>query len=232
MRGSFTDERKMCDKEGVCECEREERAKERGMSGRLFRKLNTWKKKLCVAVIAVLTLSVIVAGWILFETLQEPEPQREIVTVSTLEKIIEVDELSTFTAVYNGIATVNNEKKPKKVDYYVAYEAKVYAGINFEAVYISVNEEAKRVDVLLPPVSIHKINVDIASLDFIFVNDKANTSSVTQQAYRACEADVQQEAEQQEAICELAQQNAENVVRALIAPILEQSENEYALVIN
>lgn len=232
MKESFTDEYRVCDEEDVFGCRKEAAAKKRGALRRLLRKLAAWKKKLCAVAITAAVLGVVAAGLVLCETFQRGESQREIVTTSTLEKIIEVDELSTFTAVYNGIATVKNEKKPKKVDYYVSYEAKVYAGINFESVTISVNEEEKTVIVSLPPVSIHKIHVDIASLDFIFVNDKANTSSVSQQAYRACEEDVQREAEQQEAICELAQQNAENVVRALISPVLEQAGNTYTLVVN
>ena len=60
----------------------------------------------------------------------QTEPAQEVVTISTLEKIIHTSELSTYTTAYNGIATVMNEKDPEEVDYYVAYEAKVNAGID------------------------------------------------------------------------------------------------------
>ena len=69
-------------------------------------------------------------------------------------------------------------------------------------------------------------------MDFIFFNDKANTSTVTQEAFKACEADVQQESEQQTAIYDLAKQNAVNVLTALINPIIEQLDAEYSLVID
>ena len=63
---------------------------------------------------------------------REQKPEAEVITVSTLEKIIHVSELSTFTAVYNGIAEVKNEKKPEQIDYYVSYAARVNAGIDFQ----------------------------------------------------------------------------------------------------
>ena len=53
--------------------------------------------------------------------------EKNVVTTSSLQKIIKVSRLSTSTAVYNGIAKVKNEKKSDKIDYYVAYEAKVSA---------------------------------------------------------------------------------------------------------
>lgn len=158
--------------------------------------------------------------------------RREVITVPTLEKIVRVSELSTFTAVYNGIAQVMNEKKAERIDYYVSYEAKVDAGIDFEKIAITVDAEGKTIQVTLPPVYITDIEVDIASLDYIFMNEKSNASSVTEKAYRMCEADVRAESEAQDAIFELATQNAQNILSALISPILEQLDAEYILTVN
>ena len=58
-----------------------------------------------------------------------------------------------------------------------------------------------------------------------------NTSSVTQEAYQACEDDVKEEVETQEAILTLAKQNAVNIIKALTSPIVEQLDAEYQLVI-
>lgn len=154
-----------------------------------------------------------------------------VITVSTLEKIINVSELSTFTAVYNGIAKVMNEKDSEQIDYYVSYEARVNAGIDFSKIKIEVDNEKKTIIVELPEVSITKINVDISTLDFIFYNKKADTSTVTQTAYRACEADVQEESAKQTAILELAQQNAVNIVTALVNPFIAQIDAEYTLTV-
>lgn len=181
-----------------------------------------------IVIVAVLVGGALIAGP-KFLASQKSEPQ--IVSKSTLEKIINVSELSTFTAVYNGIAQVNNEKKPDQIDYYVSYEAKVKAGIDLEQIGISVEEEEKTIQITLPEVHITEVTVDVASLDYIFENDKANTSSVSEAAFKACEADVNKESNQQEAILELAAQNAKNILTALIRPFLEQLDEEYTLVI-
>lgn len=179
----------------------------------------------------VLAIVVLVVVFIVVPTAQNDKKQAEIVTVSTLQEIINVSELSTFTAVYNGIAQVMNADDPELVDYYVSYEAKVNAGIDFEDIYIDVDEDTFTVHITVPPVTLTNVNVDISSLDFIFYNEKANTSTVTEEAFKACEADVEKESQEQEAIYELAEQNAKNVLTALVRPIIDQSETEYSLVV-
>lgn len=189
------------------------------------------KPSLWVLLVAAV-LGLLLAGWGVSK-LAGKEPERpEVITVSSLQKIIHVSELSTFTAVYNGIAEVKNETKPEETDYYVSYEAKVEAGLDLEQIDLSVNQEAKVITVQLPDIYLTDINVDITSLDYIFLNPKANTSTVTQAAFQACEADVQQECQEQTAIYDLAKQNAVNVLTALIHPLLEQLDTEYQLVID
>ena len=189
------------------------------------------KQSLLWLIVLVAVLAIIAAAFIVFQATNKEVQEPEVITVSSLEKIINVSELSTFTAVYNGIAEVANEKEPDEIDYCVSYEARVDAGIDFEKIAISVDSETKVITIVIPEVYITEINVDIASLDFIFYNDKANTSTVTQEAFKACEADVQKESEQQNAIFDLAKQNAVNVLTALINPIIEQLDSEYSLVI-
>ena len=176
---------------------------------------------ICVITILVLAL---IAAFCLKGKSKWDDKEPEVITISTLEKIIDVDELSTFTAVYNGVAQVMNKQKPEETDYYVSYEAKVNAGIDLEEIKITMDEESKEINIDIPNVHITDINVDIASLDFIFYNKKANTSSVTQEAFRACEEDVRRESEAQDAIFELAQQNAVNILTALTKPLVDQFE--------
>lgn len=179
----------------------------------------------------ILTIVVLVVAFIVVPTAQNDKKQAEVVTVSTLQEIINVSELSTFTAVYNGIAQVMNADDPELVDYYVSYEAKVNAGIDFEDIDVDVDEDTFTVHITVPPVTLTDVNVDISSLDFIFYNEKANTSTVTEEAFKACEDDVEKESQEQEAIYELAEQNAKNVLTALVRPIIDQSETEYSLVV-
>ena len=184
-----------------------------------------------LVIAAVVILVAIAAVAVLLQTSGREEPQPQVFNKPTLERIINVSELSTFTAVYNGIARVANEKKPEKIDYYVSYEATVNAGIDFQKVEISMDEEQKTIILKVPEAHITNQSVEMSSLDFIFLNQKADKSGVTEAAYKACEEDVRQESEQQSAICELAKQNAENVLKALTKPIVDQLGDGYQLVI-
>ena len=194
-----------------------------------FAKLLVKPKVLVIA--AVVILVTIAAVAVLLQTSGREEPQPQVLNTSTLEKIINVSELSTFTAVYNGIAEVANEKKPDQIDYYVSYEATVNAGIDFQTVGVSMDEEQKIITLKVPEAHITNLAVDMSSLDFIFLNKKADKSGVTEAAYKACEEDVRRESEQQTAICELAKQNAKNVLKALAQPIVNQLGADYQLVI-
>lgn len=189
------------------------------------------KKKIISMIIAAVFLIVVIAVAAIAVSNSKQEEKKEIITTATLKEIINVSELSSFEAVYNGVAQVMNEKKADETDYYVSYEATVKAGIDFEQVEVSVDNETKEILVTMPEIQINDVNVDIASLDYIFENDKANDETVAQEAYKACIADVENESLQEDAIYELAEQNAKNVIEALIRPFVNQVDTEYVLVI-
>ena len=174
-----------------------------------FRQFIKYIRLLCFIIVAIIVFLFVK------EKMFSRESKPEIISKSTLEKVINVSDLSTFEAIYNGIATVANEEKPENIDYYVSYEAKVKAGIDFEKVNLEVNED-----------------VDIASLDYIFMNKRANTETVSAQAYKKCIEDVTNESNSTTAIYELAKQNAHNIVEALIKPFVEQLDSKYELKIN
>ena len=171
------------------------------------------------AIIAVIVLLIIIVAVVTdgFGLLRHDDYVVDVNTV--IKDILEVSELATYTAVYNGIATVADEDDPDEIEYYVSYEATVDAGIDFSAIVPDVDEENKIIYLSLPEVNVYDPVVDISSLDFIFVERKSNESSVTSEAYSACEADAQRECSNLEAIRELAGENAENVVLALTEPI-------------
>ncbi len=181
-----------------------------------------------IGIVVIVFVCIIIV--ILSKLSKENEP--EIITTSTIEKIINVSNLSTFEAVYNGVAQVMNEKNIEDVDYYVSYEAKVKAGFDLEKVGVDVADKKKIITVTIPEIEITEVNVDIASLDYIFINDKANTSTVSEQVYKKCIEDVENECSSENAIYELAGQNAKNVIKALVNPFVEQLDEEYKLIIN
>lgn len=183
--------------------------------------------KIYIAILFGIVVVVIIL--FLFLPKQTNDNSIEVITVQTLEKIINVSELSTFTAVYNGVAEVKNEKTPDKIEYYVSYNAQVKAGIDIEKIDISLDDTSMVIRVKLPDVHITDIIVDISSMDFIFYNKKADTPTISSTAYRACEDDVKNESENQVEILELAHQNAVNIITALISPIIEQMDIGYTL---
>ena len=193
---------------------------------KLDKKLRKWMMILIVVLAAA--VAVLVAQRV-NEHRKKPEPQ--VLTVSTLTDMIPVSDLSTVTSTYNGVAQVMNEKNPDKLDYYVAYEAKVQAGVNFDELQPEIDEASKTVTIRVPDAYFKKANVDVSSLDFMFNSKKANTSGVTERAYKACQEDADRECSSSEAILELARENAVNTVEALTRPLVEQLYPEYTLVV-
>lgn len=64
-------------------------------------------KKMILSVIVIAVLLFIIAKvFVSFNMGQEKEKDIQVITASTLKKIINVSKLSTYTAVYNGIAEV------------------------------------------------------------------------------------------------------------------------------
>jgi len=189
------------------------------------------KKKILPIVIGAVALVLVLVIVLVVVVKLGKENKKEIISSATLKEIIEISELSTFETFYNGVAQVMNEKNTDEIDYYVSYEATVKAGIDFEQILIEVDNDEKEIVVTMPEIQINDCDVDIASLDYIFVNEKANNETVTQKAYEACKADVNNECTQEDAIYELARQNAKNVIEALIKPFVSQMDEEYILVI-
>ena len=189
------------------------------------------KYKFILLLVCVVVLIIAVLGFSSAIN-KKDNSQPEISVKATLERIVKVSDLSTFEAVYNGIAKVMNEKKPEKIDFYVSYEAKVKAGVDVEQIELSVDEDNKVIYITLPDVKITDTDVEIESLDYIFENDKANTENVSAKAYKACITDVENEASTEDAIFELAEENAQNIIKALVNPFAVQYDTEYEIVFN
>lgn len=185
------------------------------------------KKRLIVLIFCI--IAIVIGSSIIAKNRKIGNQTPEIITEANLKKIINVSDLSTLEAVYNGVAKVMNEKKPEKVDYYVSYDAKVKVGIDFEQVQINVDHDAKLITVILPEIKITDVDVDVSSLDYIFINDKANTETVSGQAYKKCLEDVTNEIGAEDSIYDLAKENAINIISALIQPFINQLDEEYQL---
>lgn len=208
--------------------ERQER-KSRSNKSSVLKGLNA-KTKLALLVIAVVFLIVLLI-YLKAVVFNNKEGQVTTISKSALEKVIEINELSTVDYTYNAIATVYDEKdkKGEKIKYYVAYEGLVTAGIDFKKIEIHVDKTKKVVTIVLPEVEIHDLTVDMGTLDCIFVKDKYNTEEVSKEAYAASKADLQKRIEEENELFDLAKENAIESVKALFIPWIEQVDEEYTV---
>lgn len=201
------------------------------------KKLSKTKIKIIAGAVGVLLIAFAAIG-IYRAAVKEDEKEPVIITASILQKTVDISELDTYKAVYNGIATVMNEKKPEKVDYYVSYKAVITAGLDFNAIAFDIDNENRQIRVTLPEIKLTP-EVDITSLDYMFINKKIDKLGITAEAFEYCNSDIEGETENNEELYKLAAENAQNIVKALVQPYLQQinadtAENEkpYEIVFN
>ena len=157
-----------------------------------------------------------------------PGPQ-QVDTVAILEKVVKNSSLSTYEVVYNGVATVYNEKKTEDIDYHVAYSATVTAGFDFNSIKISKDEEKHEIVVSLPPIEIYEPKVNIEDLDYIVVGKKVKVETLSADAYKKSIADVDKEARDQGEIVKYAKENGERLIRGLLTPFVDKLEEKYTI---
>lgn len=191
-------------------------------------------------VILAVVVIVVVAGYKLVKQLGwfglKPKVETTILTSSQLEEVLQIDDLSVCAITYNGVAEVPQKNHPTKVAYYVSYEAEVKASINMEDIDVQIDDnvgegQAKKIIVTLPQLQVKQVNVDMASLDYMFVKKSANTADVSEEAYAACIADAGSECRGNEVFLQMAKENCENTVKALLMLIIENQDETYELVI-
>lgn len=200
-----------------------ENKQEHKMNWSIFRKLR----------IAILVLAAVIVGvwmWKTFMADDKNVEKKTIITESSLEKVVKISDLSTYKAVYNGVAHIYDKNIADKILYHVSYESEIKIGIDTDKIKVAVDEENKKVTVTLPEIKINDVIVDIASLDYIFEDKSADTEDVSNEAYQACIEDAQNDSESNAQIIDLARANCENMIKALINPLLEQED--YSLKIN
>ncbi len=160
----------------------------------------------------------------------EPETM-QVSVVSTLEEILSLYDLETASIFYNAVAEQKNESGDKTL-YYAAYEGTVTAGVDFSEIKIELNEETNVITVTLPKAHVLDCSVDPGTIEYIFVDRKAETESVSQEAYKLCLADLNKRAENDsDNLLETAYENAKRAVEGLFSPWMSQTDVEYSFVI-
>lgn len=148
------------------------------------------------------------------------EKKFTITAQSSLEKIIEISELSTMEYTYNAIATKykDNVQDENNVEYYVSYEGIVTVGIDFNAIKIEPNEEEKKIVITLPEVEKHDILVNMGTMEYIYVKNTKEQDKISQEAYLLCKEDLKNRINQEVNIEKNARENAISAVEALFEP--------------
>ncbi len=191
------------------------------------------KEKSSLVGILILVLIIVIVGGIFLKNVNDN--RITITAKASLQKIIEINELSTVQYTYNAIATKYNSEEDKEknnAQYYVKYEGIVKAGIDFNEVQIDIDKAAKKIKVTLPEVEIHETSVDMGTLDYIFVKKQSESSSVSQEAYKLCKEDLKNRVENEVELKDIAKENARDALKGLLEPWAKSLNNGYELEIN
>ena len=198
-------------------------------------KMNEKIKKLnkTTKIITILVIVIVILCLALGVTNSETG-KLKITAQSSLEKIVEKNDLKTVSYTYNAIA-----KQPKNTNvnaesqnnddykYFVSYEGTVSAGIDFKQVKIDIDKKAKKLIITVPEPKITGYNVDIGKLKFIFKKEKYDEASELESAFKLCKADLETRSEKDEFILKTAKQNSITVLEAFFKPWIEVFNNDY-----
>ena len=180
-------------------------------------KMNKLKLKPLKTVLTSLMLFII-AVIIIIGTQNKSEPV--IISKSSLQEAIAIEELSTADFVYNGIAETNKEGILFESTYYISYDSTVKVGVNFQDITFEIDHDNKGINVLLPKITVNVASIDTSSINFI----PKNPDITLQNIYELCKEDAINEANQSKKLKATAEDNVKIVVETLLSPLLDKTE--------
>lgn len=190
---------------------------------------NINKIQLCM-IAAALAIIVLMAA-ILLPPLLNPDAGKVFtVSFSSLQRVLETSNLTTLSFTYNAITPVYDAEKSEEIKYHVAYKGQVKAGLDITKITMETLKEEKIIRIVLPEIVIQEVSVNMGTLDFIFHKGKYETDTVSQEAYKASLRDLQERANAEKSLMNIAKENAVKSIKALIAP-WEQAYEEYTIVV-
>lgn len=149
------------------------------------------------------------------------------ITESSLQEILDSNELSTIEYTYNSIVQVKDEND--KLKYSAYYSGIITAGIDFNKIKITVDDDNQTVNIKVPDAKINSSIVDAGSLEFIFENNKYDEKMTHSEAYEKSKEDLEKKANNNEEILRLAKENSMLAVEALLKPLIEFAGYEYTI---
>ena len=134
------------------------------------------KKVRRVLLVSLLLFIALAALVVYMKTWDSIDPATKV--ESQLEKVVEVEELSTAKFVYNGIASKHFKSGREWRLYNVKYEATVKAGVNMEDIEFEVDREARTVTPVLPDIRICDPVIDTSTLNYLPNNPDVKLKTV------------------------------------------------------
>lgn len=181
-------------------------------------KKKTLLSKIRSIILAVLVVAVVTSVFFVYFKMHRPA---EVLLTSQLVDALDIEELSTSSFVYNGIADVHKEDSDE-VSYSALYHATVKAGVQVKDIYFEVDSSTKTIHFTLPEVYIQNISVDPSSIDILPHNAKIDLATVL----AACREDVNTEAEASDKLISSATENLKSVIEAFTMPLIADSDYE------
>ena len=207
------------------ETKKEKKVKKPSKFSNFIKGIKTSTKIIFALAVAIVVL---LAGWLISTTGEDGK--LTTISESSLQKIIEINELSTVDYTYNATVTKTKDDS-SEIMYHVAYEGTVTAGIDFHEIDFDLNEDEKIITITIPEIEIHNISVNMGTMDYIFTKDKYETETISQEAYKLCKADLKKRIEDEDLLKKTAKENAISSVEALFKPWIETVDKEYQVVI-
>lgn len=183
--------------------------------------------KLITKILLLLVLFLLVFKVIIPKFISSKPDKVSTITKSSLEKVIEINDLETLDYTYNAVADVKDEED--RIKYHVAYDGVVTAGIDFSKIDILIDEENKEISLKLPKSTIQDVRVDTGTMDYIFERRSYETETVSQEAYKACLKDLKERADQEKDLLNMADENAQSTVKALVEPWVKDIDEKYTV---
>ena len=200
--------------------------KEKKNKVKITEKIKEFFRKRKLVLITIFVILILISIYEIICRFQERK--FAITTQSSLEKIIEISELSTIEYTYNAIATKYKDdiKDENNIEYYVSYEGVVTVGIDFNEIKIEHNEKEKKITITLPEVEDHDIRVNMGTMEYIYIENTNEKDRISQEAYLLCKNDLKDRISKEENLDKNARENAISAVEALFKPWSDRYEIE------
>lgn len=189
---------------------------------------NPKKKEPIKLLIGLILIVIIVIAVVLFLTNKEGDVNVELNT--TLDKLVEKNELQTVTFTYNVIGKQCKEadcdKTSNNIDdykYVVSCKGTVTAGVDFKKIKLNLNEETKTLLVEIPEATIGETN--IASVNFL--NGDKLPSSELVNGLGLCKETIKEKTNKDTELLEASKEQAKIILNLYYQKWIKSLGNDY-----